>query len=292
MKTSIFIFVLSLFFILGFYGNSFASTPQLVSQSRPLGGFRGDFQREAEYPAGSNVIGSAGTSGRGAMSLGTGISIMNFKRQGNYPSKDMYIVPFSFSYGLTDKLDVSIALPFMQHDIEGHQTQSGYADIMLGTNYHYLGFFQDSIKSQLSVSVILPTGKDNVTSTLYFDGEVMEISNKTDLIISNYISRKIGTRMQLDFALTYILVELSTDNAVLNYGVSLSRGWSNNFSSSLELSGSNNEDPFAKKNNYTVFIGNRYSIPKTSLSIGLVYGTNVFSTYLKQSINTSLSYSF
>lgn len=279
-RKKLIIVLLSLIFVLGL--TSLYSSMPPSSQVRPLGGFRGDFKRAVEYGAGSNVIGSAGTSGRGAMSLGTGLSMMSFQEKNILPAKDIYVVPFSFSYGLTDKIDLSAAVPLMRIDEDGASTENGYADLMFGANYHYYGFFDDALKSQLSVSVILPTGQDKISGD----------DNKTDVVVSNYLSKKLNNRMQLDAAINILILGEGDESTVITYGVSLSRGWSKNFSSSLEFSGADLKDPVADKNNYSLYFGNRYSIPKTNMSLGLVYGTNLYSTYLKHTINTSLSYSF
>jgi hypothetical protein len=273
--------------------NHLFATSQSAIQSRPLGGFHGDFQRRPDFAAGSNVIGSAGTSGKGSMGIGSGLSIMNFKQPSRttLPDKDIMVIPFSFSYGLTDKIDLSVAVPLMRQDIDGHGEEYGYANLMLGSNFHYLGFSDDSIKSQLSLSAIFPTGQDKITSTFHTTAGSFEIDNKSDLIISNYVSKKFGTNMQFDFALSYLMLGAADDD-VINYGLSLSKGWSQNYSNSIEISGSDTKDSIAGKNNYNIYFGNRLSIPKFNVNLGLIYGTSVFSTYLKHTITTSLSYSF
>lgn len=291
-------------FIVVFYGVLFsANQPYLGSQNvaefvttHPLGGTTADFESIEEYAAGANVIGSVGTSGKGRMGVGTGLSFMAFKTA-NYnsailPDRDMYILPVSFSYGILDNLDLSIALPFIYQDVEKFGSKTGYADLMLGSNYHYLGTADEDIKMQLGLSIILPTGQDKVTATSYIVNlDPIVTDNKTDFTISNFISKKFGS-IQIDGSLNATFPGEGDDDVIFGYGLSFSMGLSNNYSFSLEIIGSDVKDSIADdRYNPTIYFGNKIKISPQS-SLGVVFGKNIYSTYLDYTLTTSLSYSF
>jgi len=252
--------------------------PQEVKNIRPLSGI--EEKEEISYPSGSNAVSGPSTSGqKGSMSAGFGFAYVSIKNS-DFKS---YMIPFSFSYGLNETNDLSISLPFAYNKIPAAENQKGLADISLSINNQFLNQDDFGFGLGFGASLTFPTG----------DKDIVGDNNKTDINLTIKLEKKIKSN-SFNFSFGYNYNDCgkftSSDDSKFSYGIAYSRGFSDKFSASLELT---TPDIAANDNEFSqiLFLGSRYAI-SNKLSSTLLLGRNIGDSALNNLIITSLSYSF